>query len=229
MTEIINSKDNNELNSSVKYKKSRRHKYTQGKIADKLDITNEVLFHLLNNLGVQIAMLPYGYHQEKITALNQIYEKTRDAHSLVTAKYGEKIGAYEDFSKEFAQTKKDFQYLVKIAKIALRDYPQKMDNLQLKGKKGRSIADIFTYLEHFYTITLKDSEILQLLAQFSYLPERIEGFYNAFLSTREAYKTYCMQNSAAVEATRMRDMYILELDKWMYEYFALSKIAAALE
>jgi len=229
MTETINSNSNNDMNSSIKYKKIRRSKYTQGSIAIKLDVAQEVLFHLNNNQGVQIAMQPLGYQLQKIAAFNQVYQKTLTANSEIAVKHGDKVGAYEDFRKEFAQVKKDFQFLLKIAKIALRDYPQKMDNLQLKAKKGRSIADIFTYLEHFYSITLKDAEILALLAQYSYSFERISGFYTAFLATREAYKKYCVANAAAVEATRVRDLYIKELDQWMFEYFSLSKIADAME
>jgi len=229
MTNSENLKDNNELNSSVKYNKSYRIKYTQGKIAIKLDIAQQVLFHLNNNHGVQVAMQPLGYQQQKIAAFNQVYQKALTANSEIAVKYGDKVGAYEDFTKAFAQVKKDFQILLKIAKIALRDYPQKMDNLQLKTKKGRSIADIFTYLEHFYSLTLKDDEILALLAQYSYSFERISGFYSAFLDTREAYQKYCLADAASIEATRVRDLCIKELDQWMYEYFSLSKIADAMD
>jgi len=214
-------------NISFRYDKHLRVKYTKGKREDKLLISNIILSLLLGDQNEASVMPKFGYLPEKIGQFNQIVQEAHQFSSEVAKEHGDKTVIYARFKNLFETAKQDFKYLQKAAGLALRNLPKKMDDLCLKSKRGNSIADIFIYQEFFYSLALSDEEILAALALYGYPKERLSKFYASLLECKEAYKAYTTQHSAAVEATRIRDLKIKELDSWMYEYFTMAKIASA--
>jgi hypothetical protein len=225
MKKIENTKSDHLDPLIVQISKFARDKYILGNISDKVFLAERITADLNNNPDIQNIMIRVGYLPEKIARFSSVYNIAVENIIIQQKKQSDRDRSYDVFKKLYDASKKDFSYLIKIAKIALADEPKKCDSLQLAQKRGRSIADNFTYMDLFYSIILNDSQIIELVSAYGYHFERINKFYADYLKTRETYKNYRLEFSEAVESTRIRDLKIKELDSWVYEYFKLIKIA----
>lgn len=225
MSDKNNSIDDKEVEKKNHNKITDKYKYNKACIGMKLDFGYSVIYDLTDNVDNMEIMQTVGYDQAKIANFITIYKTTKNAVDLQRIKLNDSIFAQVDFKKLLAISKDELRYLCKVAKIALRDHPQKIDKLKLNTKRGVSIADVLTFMENLYSQILNDSEILDLLSAFNYKKERISAFYNNYILTREAYKNYCTISSEAIESTRVRDLQMVEFNKWMLDYYTLFKVA----
>lgn len=218
----------NKQNETIKHNKiSDRYKYNRGNLASKLLYGSTIISLLHEEIQLIKIMDSVGYDQGKIAAFTTVYETALKMVLAQNSKQTDCFNAHLEFKNLFAQSKDELRYLCKVAKIALRNDPQKIDKLKLNTKRGVSIADVFTFMENVYSQILNDSEILDLLSAFNYKKERISAFYSNYIATREAYKNYCTISSEAIESTRVRDLKMAELTAWMMDYYTLSKVAHA--
>jgi len=72
-----------------------------------------------------------------------------------------------------------------------------------------------------------DREIYDALGKFGFSAERIENYRASFVTARDAHNTFIIEDSQAVEATRIRDEKMAVLDEWMMDYYSIAKIALA--
>lgn len=202
-----------------------RTNYYNGSIADRLVFSQRVTYGLLNNPQIISTMQPYGYDQYKRNHFASLYSAAADAHTRQQKEFGEKTGANKLFEPAFTKAKIELSNLVKVAKIALKYHQPLYDKLGLSGKKGGSIADIFTYMQRFYENLLNDEAIISLLTAYSYNRAKLENCRNLYITSRDLYNAYCIENAESMNATRIRDEKMAELNEWMYDYYALAKVA----
>jgi len=202
-----------------------RTNYYNGSNADRLVFAQRVTDGLLNNQRIINTMQPYGYDQHKRNHFAALYRAAAEAHTQQLKEFGEKTGANKLFDPAFTKAKTELSSLVKVAKIALKNHQPLYDKLGLGCKKGGSIADIFTYMQRFYETLLNDETIITLLTAYSYSRARIENCQSLYIKSRDLYNAYCTENAESMNATRIRDEKMAELNEWMYDYYALAKVA----
>jgi hypothetical protein len=172
-------------------------------------------------------MHEFSYSDEKIDRFHTTYTVALETHTSQQKEFGDKTGAYADFEKLFSLAKEEYGTLRKLAKIALKNNPQMLDQLGLNKNKVKDIAGIFSEMQRFYDIALKEREIIEALSQFSYSEKKINQCRESFVAAGDAQIVYYKENSEAVEATRVRDAKMADLDVWMGEFYAICKIALA--
>jgi len=213
-----------------KTKSKRKHnssKYYYANLSVKKHLVEVILMNLTEVKGIKEPMEVFGYTSSKTAQFRSIYQESCELDIQKNAQYGHKAGAAASFRKNWAKACEELRYLVKIAKIVLRTEPQKMDKLKLNSKTGRKIADILTYMELFYTQCFEDEQILLRLSGCGYNLERLTECRESYLAARTSYTHYCTATSEATEATRLRDLKVAELDRWVSEYNSFFKIATA--
>lgn len=205
--------------------KGSKTNYHNGTIGDCLVFAQRVTYGLNNDPDIRRMMEPVGYDQFKINAFTTVYEAALNAHAAQQKEYSDKTGSYAEFEKIYKKAKTDLSCLIKVAKVALKNDRQKVDLLNLNGKKGYSVSDVFTYMSRLYINLEGDSNLLDKMAVYGYNINRVAACRNSFLNAQTQYNKYLKENSEAVEATKFRDERMAELDEWMYDYYALAKVA----
>lgn len=202
-------------------------KYHLAKVGAKIIYAEFIIIALNKSSNLQQIMQTVSYTKEKIAKFSLVYEEAYQANYDQNMKQADKTSAYRTFRNSFAVAKDDLFYICKIAKVALRSNPQKIDLLQLKVKREHSIVAYFSFMENFYSQALNDEMIIQIMSVYGYHRERINDCYRNYQQALADYKTYLLKNTESVEATRQRDLKIAVLNEWMLEYYSLHKIAFA--
>lgn len=207
--------------------KSIKVTYFSGTVADKMLFGKKVVTGLNTNPTVIRIMQPLGYDRAKVAAMTAKYEEVCAANVLQIEKLGDKKGYYADYEKLFSIAKKELHYFCKVAKIAFKNDTNEIDKLKLTRIKGKSIADIFLYMENIYSVVLHNISMIEALAAFSYSEVKIRDLQAGFKKAQAAYLLYGEENADSIEATRVRDEKLAEFDEWMFDYYTLEKIGYA--
>jgi len=205
--------------------KGSKTNYHNGTTGDRLVFAQRVTYSLNHDPDIQRMMEPLGYDQNKINLFTSVFNTALNAHAAQQKEYSDKTGSYAIFEKNYKKAKTDLSCLIKVAKVALKDDRQKIDLLNLNGKKGDSISDVFTFMSRLYINLEGDNDLLNKMAVFGYNIPRVKACRDSFLTAQTQYTTYLKEHSEAVEATKFRDEKMAELNEWMYDYYALAKVA----
>jgi len=200
-------------------------KYYSATISGKVFISGQVVDDLTKDPNTRAMMLPFGYNNEKIVKLADLHKDLSSLQSDQQIEYAEKTAAYQDFEKLFSLAKLELSFLIKIIKVALKNDLLRKEILGINFKKGDSIDSIFNYMDKFYDGIDKNDGILPQLAFYGYNENRVNACRNAYLTAKSAYYQYNRENKEAIDATRLRDAKLAEMDECMYDYFSLYKVA----
>ena len=209
----------------ISIRRGDKNSYGNGTIADRLVLSERATYELKNNPQIQAMMLPFGYNGEKITRFGEVQAAAAEAQTTQQIEYGEKTGTYDKFEKRYKIAKIELSSIVKVAKVALKNDSMLGDKLNLYGKKYGKTNDIFAYMDSFYNAILRERKIIEQLTAYGYNEARIIACKETYLEARETYNIYNSENAEAMESTRIRDEKMAELNEWMYDYYALSKVA----
>lgn len=206
-------------------KAGSRSNYHSGSNGDKLFYAGIVTDSLNRNPQTRQLMFPFGYNDDKIFRFTKAYENASVEFAKQQIEYAQKSAAFENFENALTRARQDLSSLIRVAKVALKNDTNKFKSLDLSGDKGKITKDTFFYMEKFYNAIFMDSNIISLLANYGYNESKVNACNDSFLKAKTAYADFCKENSEAVEATAIRDAKMAELNEWMYDYYALAKVA----
>lgn len=170
-------------------------------------------------------MMSDFYDREKIAIFSEIQANTADAFSKQIVEAGEKSGYYDLFDKAFSIAKIEFSCLVRVAKVAFKNDSIRCETLRLYEKKHGKNGVVLEFMDNFYKALLNDREAINILTKYGYSEQSIIESRKKFVEANIAYSVYQKENAESIEATRIRDEKMAELDEWMYDYYALLKVA----
>jgi len=208
-------------------RRSRKMAYYTATISKKIFLAERETTLLLTNPTIRRIMKPYSYDDAKIAEFVRVYKETSDAQVKQSKEMGDKAGAYAEFEKLFTVAKSQLHYLVKVAKLALRDNEQaiKMLHLDHSMRKYRTIDSILGFMKNLYENALPDSEVCDTLAKYNYPKSTLQAYFDQMNQCSSAYTALSRENADALRATSVRDQKLAVLDEWMYEYYGFMKVA----
>jgi len=209
--------------------KPQKSAYYKATIAEKMFHAQRVIEALTEDPEVISIMEPYGYDIVKIASFRAVFDTARNAHIRQQKEYGEKGGAYEAFEKEFSVTKNNINYLCKVMKVAFREDRAIKDTFKMKYLNNKRIGEFFDYTDGLYEMILNDDKILAVLDKYNYPQQKIQMMFEQFKKTRALHRLFVKENDESIDATQTRNEFLNELDNWMYDYYALAKVAYALK
>lgn len=190
----------------------------------RLFMSKQVIGGLTDNTLMREMMRDF-YDQNKITEFTEIQAAAAEAYSKQLIETGEKTGHHDLFEKAFSSAKIEFSCLIKVAKVVFKKDQGRCDSLRLFQKKQGKIGEILEYMDNFYKALLIDPEAIAALSRYGYSEQVILESREKFIKANSAYSIYQNENDEAVESTRVSDEKLAELDEWMYDFYALLKVA----
>lgn len=209
-------------------RKSGRLVYGNGSPADKLFLAERVTDSLNRDENEQAIMGAVGYDREKILSFTKCYEIALKSHIDHQKETGDKLGFHVIFEEMFTKVKEDLYFLSKVAKVAFKKEPVKLAALKLHAQKNVSNSDIIIDMITFYTMILGDRALVAKLTAFGYGETKLNDNFIAVKKVQTFYNDYCRESLESKAATKFRDEKITELDEWMFDYYALYKVAHAM-
>jgi len=206
-------------------RKFEKADYYNGTNADKLVLSGRVIYNLTYDQFTRELMLPFGYTPNKIEQFSLIQRIAADACNDQQIEYAEKTIAYRTFEQKFKSAKSELSSLINVARVALKSDPLLAEKIDLYAKKGDTISKTLNYMQNFYNNIFGIAGITEKLSAYGYDDARLRLCLSTFTNANNDYNQYKLESADAHDSTKVRDQRMAELNDWMYDYYALYKVA----
>ena len=179
----------------------------------------------LSNPDICALLANYGYHTAELMRGKALYDKALELHRIQRYAYNERSTTPNPIKVTWKLAEDRYKPLFKIAQIALKEHPQLWDLLDLTGMRQKNLLGWIAQVRQFYTNALAHPDVLPLLARFDISRARLEAGF-ALLQELDTLRLNYSSQPVSVEALNtMRNSMIDELEHWLADFIAVSKIA----
>ena len=196
-------------------------------LADRLLAAQLAIDAVLADSSLQTVLTNYGYGAAAMTAARALYEQAEALTALQQKEYGEQHAATEAVEKAWETANAIYIRSLGLARIAFKKDPLAQTTLALGGSRKQSLTGWLKQAEQFYRNLLTTPALLAEMTKFGYDAAAVQAEYDVILALREANMNQEREKGQAQKATQTRDEVLDELDEWMSDFRAVSRIAFA--
>ncbi len=206
---------------------NRPNLYDMGnqRIYRNLVFAQNAIANALEHEKVRMALESFGYDLEKLEEGLSLYEKADSLNGRQQREYNEQKASTHALTTARREADKQYMLHLKVARIALRDNPNAIISLQLKGDRKRSFAGWLEQARVFYANALGDEEILAELGNYNITREILEEVSAAIDGVEQMYSQQMKEKGDAQAATKERDQAMDALQAWMSDFKAIARLA----
>lgn len=191
-------------------------------------LNSRILIENAQNIPESAAvLLNFGYNPTRMAEGAQLLSTAEALVQKQTKEYGESYQATVAFNQAYDAANLAYTQSLKIARIVFGDEAKAGTILKLYGPRLQTTAGWLSQASSFYTGLTSDSELAGRLAKFGYTAEKIAAEAALVETVRKALQAQAKEYGEAQEATVERDRTLAELDTWVSELRAVSKVAFA--
>ena len=173
------------------------------------------------------AISSYGYSSQRISEGLALYRAANDLHRSQQKEFAEQLAATDAFNGAWDQADKAYNQALRIARVAFKSHVNAASRLQLQGERNRSFAGWLEQVEAFYSGLSADPALSASMANFGYPAAKIAAEYQAVKAVKELRHQQLKETGEAQHATEQRDKSLVQLDAWLADFRAVSKVALA--
>ena len=196
-------------------------------LADRLLAAQLAIDAVLTHANLQSVLTNYGYDAAAMTAAKALYEQAEALTALQQKEYGEQHAATQAVEQAWATAKTAYIRSLGLARIAFKKDPLAQTTLALGGSRKQSLTGWLKQAEQFYRNLLITPVLLAGMAPFGYDAAAVQAEYDLVLAVRAANMDQEVEKGEAHKATQTRDEVLDELDEWLSDFRAVSRIAFA--
>jgi hypothetical protein len=196
-------------------------------LADRLLAAQLAIDAVLANSSLQTVLNSYGYDAAAMTAAKALYENAEKLTALQRKEYGEQHAATQAVEQAWATAKAAYSRSLGLARIAFKKDPLAQTTLALGGSRKQSLTGWLKQAEQFYRNLLDTPVLLAGMAKFGYDEAAVQAEYALVKTVREMNMDQEREKGEAQKATQTRDEALDELDEWLSDFRAVSRIAFA--
>lgn len=126
-----------------------------------------------------------GFTDEEADNLDLLVNKAFEIYSNQNTSDVEKKQSYKTYYKSFKDLEADYNNVMEYARVSFKRLPEKAVALQIDASKVTRQSDLLKRIAVFCDISLKDEEILQILAKRRFTKEKIEAIKAKLKKTNE--------------------------------------------
>lgn len=203
----------------------RPQKHRSRRIADRLNAMQVAIDNTINNVELFTVLSAYGYSMERLEEGRRLYQSVLKLHLEQKAGYGNKHTNVDAFQRAWDQANTTYVRLVKVARVALKDYRGDWHALALGGERERTFAGWVAQAQQFYTNALANPDTLQRLAAYGITQAKLEAGQTAVLAAEMTNAEQKNGKGVAQHATQARDAALSELTRWYTDFITIARIA----
>ncbi|MEQ6121592.1 hypothetical protein [Reichenbachiella sp. MALMAid0571] len=179
----------------------------------------------LGNDTIKAALALFGYDEAKLNEGQALYEDASGKQNKQKQEYGEQYQATDALDAAMSAANAVYMRHVKIARIALRAQRGVAQALDLDGRRKQTYSGWINQASVFYTNALADAGIKTALAQFGITDQALTDALAAIKDVEAKLAAQLKEKGEAQDATKVRDEAFEELQDWMSDFVAISRIA----
>jgi hypothetical protein len=183
----------------------------------------------LENVGNQTEiasiMAEFGYDETLLTEGRTLLTKTREAFDFNKKEDDETTEAYKNFTETKENLAKTYTLHRKKGKVIFRKEPTTLSKLALTGSLPTAYIKWLETVKKFYTVAAADTEIQNKLVRLKVSTEELNGTIQLISNLEQARSEYLREKGESQDSTKTKDKAFAEIDDWMFEFYAVAKIA----
>jgi hypothetical protein len=170
-------------------------------------------------------MAEFGYDEIVIAEGKALFTKTREAYDLNKKEDDETSESYKNFTTLKESLAKTYTLHRKKGKIIFRKDTNTLNKLSLTGSLPTAYIKWLETVKKFYTVASAETEIQTKLIRLKVTTEELNGTILLISNLEQARSEYLREKGESQDATKLKDKAFGEIDDWMSEFYAVSKIA----
>ncbi len=159
--------------------------YKEMTIADKFRWAFILLSLIKHDEEIKGMLNEDGFTDEEADKLDLLVNKAYEIYSNQNTSDVEKKQSYRIYSESFKDLETDYNKVMEYARVSFKKLPEKAVALQIDASKVTKQSDLLKRIAVFCDISLKDEEILKILAKRRFTKEKIEAIKNKLKKTNE--------------------------------------------
>jgi hypothetical protein len=194
-------------------------------IDGKLVFSQNALQNATNNQFISKALGTYGFDQKRMQEGMALYKKAEELNFRQHQEYDDQFEATDALKTARAETNQIYMKHLKLARIAFKGSDTIASALKLNGSRALSYTGWLGQTKLFYQNALSKDNIKTGLALMGITEKMLEEAYNKVLDVESKYNTQQYETGEAQDTTKERDKAFDELEDWMSDFIAVSRIA----
>jgi len=197
----------------------------RGTVLEMLELYRIALDNAVSQPEILKQLTEIGFGKEVIQQGKDIYDVAAKAYIDNQREENEALDARQKFRDLKKQVIDTYRVQRKKAKVIFRNEPVTLEKLSLTGTMPAAYVEIMDTIAKFYRTALEDSAILEGLRKLAITPEEITASSNNIKELEASRAEYLKELGESQEATKHKDTALIELNRWMSDFFSVAKIA----
>jgi len=194
-------------------------------IDERLLAANVAIDNAISDEEINGLLAGFGYNSEKLSSGKALYDSAQLLNQQQKTDYGDQFAATEELNQEYEEANKEYMRQVKVARVALKNDYAAFLKLGLEGQRKRTLSSWLVQARQFYNNALADTVVLEKLAVFGITQEKLQAAKQAIDDVEAANARQKKEKGEAQQATKSRDSAMDNLDDWISDFIAISRIA----
>ena len=200
---------------------------TRKNVAQRLFVAETAIKGTLNNPSILAAVSPFGYGQARMEEGLALYNEARLLTELKSKAYGEQRQATEIVKQTREEAAVAYTAALKIARVAFVGNEAARNALVLDGVRKKSLSGWLDQARRFYNNVLRTPEFLAVMTAYNYPQAKLTAEVAMVEGVWVKSELQDKERGEAQRATKMRNVKLAALDKWVAAYKKVAEVALA--
>ena len=184
------------------------------------------IFENINKNDVlKTELAEYGYDETEIAKGKALYDDASQKLDLNKTETAEEKLAYDAFAKKFGELKKTYATDRKKVKIIYKDDDRTLSALAVKGVASIRTVALLDDMDTLYKQLQTNETLRNPLKRLKITDEYIAAQLTLLEEVKKKYSDYLKEKGESQQATKDKDEALAKLEKWVREFYAITKIA----
>lgn len=184
------------------------------------------IFENINKNDVlKTELAEYGYDETEIAKGKALYDDASQKLDLNKTETAEEKLAYDAFAKKFGELKKTYATDRKKVKIIYKDDDRTLSALAVKGVASIRTVALLDDMDTLYKQLQTNETLRNPLKRLKITDEHIAAQLTLLEEVKKKYSDYLKEKGESQQATKDKDEALAKLEKWVREFYAITKIA----
>jgi hypothetical protein len=179
----------------------------------------------LGNDTIKTALALFGYNKAKLNEGKALYEDANGKQNKQKQEYGDQYEASDALDSAMSAANVVYMRHVKIARIALRGQRGSAQALDLDGRRKQTYSGWIGQASVFYANAQADTSVKTALAEFGITKQALTDGLAAIKDIEAKLAAQLKEKGEAQDATKVRDDAFENLQDWISDFVAISRIA----
>ena len=196
-------------------------------VAQRLFVAEMAIKGTLNNPSILAAVSPFGYGQARMEEGLALYREAQLLTELKNKAYGAQMGATTTVKRTREEAAVAYMAALKIARVVFAGDESAQNALGLEGSRKKSLSGWLDQARRFYNNVLRTPEFLAVMTAYNYPQAKLTAEVALVEAVWVKSELQDKERGAAQRATKMRNVKLAALDRWVAAYKKVAEVALA--